>query len=122
LVEHDRRLLINGTGHYSLTKRYYPAREGGAYVYSSRFCYGSSGFFRSESFTIQKIVSPNETYLGFVRFEEHLRFRLDPALVAKLGDAGTIGIQELAGPINLTFRERALLQSFLGDTAGPGPF
>jgi hypothetical protein len=28
----------------------------------------------------------------------------------------------LAGPINLTFRQRGVLQSFLKDTAGPGPF
>ena len=162
VVEHGWLPLTNGTGRFYLTKKYYPAREGGTYVYSTRFFYGSSGFFSSEAFTIQKIVSPGETYyvlaidlarrdysvdrsilieadgssyrliddyprtdfqpIGIVRFEEHLRFRLDPALAAKLGNAGAIGIYELAGPINLTFRQRGVLQSFLKDTAGPGPF
>jgi hypothetical protein len=61
-VEPGWRPLANGAGHYYLTKRYYPARMGGVYVYSTRFYYGSSDFFRSESFTIRKIVSPSETY------------------------------------------------------------
>jgi len=162
VVEHGWLPLANGTGRYFLTKRYYPARMGGEYIYSTRFYYGSSGFFMSEAFTIRKVVSPSETYyvlaidlarrdysvdrsilleadgssyrllddyprtnftpLGFVRFEEHLRFRLDPALVARLQNARAIGICELAGPINLSYRQRAVLQSFLKDTAGPGPF
>jgi hypothetical protein len=162
VVEHGWLPLTSGTGRFYLTKKYYPAREGGTYIYSTRFYYGSSGFFSSEAFTIQKIVSPGETYyvlaidlarrhysiehsilleadgsswrlrdnnpqtdythLGFVRFEERMRFRLDPAMVAQLASAAHIGIYELAGPINLTFRQRGVLQSFLKDTAGPGPF
>jgi len=162
VVEHGWLPLTSGSGRFYLTKKYYPARGGGTYVYSTRFYYGSSGFFRSEAFTIQKIVSTGETYyalaidltrrdysvehsilleadgsswrlrddypqydytsLGFVRFEERMRFRLDPAQVAQLANAAHIGVYELVGPINLTDRQRAVLQSFLKDMAGPIAF
>ncbi len=162
VIEHGWLPLTSGSGRFYLTKKYYPARAGGTYVYSTRFYYGSSGFFRSEAFTIQKIVSPGEAYyvlaidlarrnysvehsilleadgsswrlrddypqydytsLGFVRFEERLRFRLDPDMVAQLASAAHIGVYHLAGPINLTFRQRAVLQSFLKDMAGPIAF
>jgi hypothetical protein len=159
VVERGWLPLTSGTGRFYLTKKYYPARQGvGTYVYSTRFYYGSSDFFRSEAFSIQKVVSPSATYyelvidlarrhysvehsllleadgsswrlrdnypqydyapLGFSRFEERMRFRLDPAMVAQLASAAHIGVYELAGPINLTDRQRAVLQSFLKDTAG----
>jgi hypothetical protein len=62
----------------------------------------------------------NRLPVGAVRFEERHRFRLEPQLVASLRAAGTIRIQDLAGPITLSSRQRAVLQSFLRDTAEPG--
>ena len=161
-VERSRRPLANGSGSYLLNKRYHPDRDGGKHIYFSRFYRGSSGFFRSEVFTIQKVASANETYyqlridlagtdwsnvrtivlkadesvfrlldanpwrnrlpVGAVRFEERFRFRLDPVLVANLRSAGTIRIQDVAGPITLTSAQRFVLQSFLADTAATGFF
>ncbi len=58
--------------------------------------------------------------LGSARFEETFRFRLDPALVASIRAAGTIRIQDVAGPITLTPGQRSVLQSFLRDTEAAG--
>ncbi len=58
--------------------------------------------------------------LGSARFEETFRFRLDQVLVASLRAAGTIRIQDVAGPITLTPGQRSVLQSFLRDTEAAG--
>jgi hypothetical protein len=61
-VERDRRPLATGSGTYLLNKKFHADREGGKYIYFSRFYSGSSRFFRSEVFTIQKIASAMETH------------------------------------------------------------
>lgn len=161
LVERGRYPLADGTGSYLLKKAYRPSREGGKYIYFSRFYYGSSTFANSQVFTIQKVATAKEAYyqlridlagsdwsnlhsivikadqslfrlpqdthprqvllpVGSARFEETFRFRLDPVLVANLRSAGTIRIQDVAGPITLTSVQRSVLQSFLRDTEESG--
>jgi hypothetical protein len=155
-VERSRRPLASGSGSYLLSRKYRPDREGGRYIYFTRFYFGSSGFYRSEIFTIRKVEGEGagryqliidlngpelsnirsivikadgsvyrlsdpkywSNWLPFtaLRFEERYQFQLDPALVASLRTAKTIRIQDVAGPITLTPRQRSALQSFLRDT------
>ncbi len=161
-VERRRQPLSTGTGSYLLTEKHHSDRHGARVVFLSRFYFGSSDFYRSEIFTIQKVASASDSYyqlvldlaggsepdvrsvvlkadqsvflltdpkpwrnhlpVGAVRFEERHRLRLDPLLVACLRSAGTIRIQDVAGPITLTPRQRSVLQSFLRDTAELGYF
>jgi hypothetical protein len=74
------------------------------------------------AFRLPQDTHPRQILLpvGTSRFQETYKFRLEPALVASLRTAGTIRIQDVAGPITLTPGQRSVLQSFLRDTAAMG--